>query len=561
MVRSLVKIFAFVLVLAGIFFISEKFFFRLDLTTEKRYSISENSKNMLRSLDKPIKVKIYLDGDLNSGFLRLRRATKEMLDEFSVYSGGDLDYEFINPSAAVDAKEREKNYEELEKRGMRGTMVYDSDGEGKSVQKILYPWAEFSYDGKTQPVCLLKKIAGNSGEQNLNASVESLEYELTDVLRILTSKEVRKVAFIEGHGEFDEPFVYDATLALSRYYQVDRGPIGNDPSVLDAYSAIIVAGPTAKYTEAEKFAIDQYIMKGGKVLWLVDGARISLDSLSTQSQTIGIINDVNLSDQLFTYGVRINPVLVQNVQCVLIPVNMARDGDQPKYEPAPWYYSPILLAAPDHPITRNLTPVKSEFISSVEFVGSDLELQRSMLLVTSTSSHIQNVPSIVSMDVINVEQNGQYFNVQNPVLVAVAEEGIFPSVFKNRLVPEGVRVSDKPLTKSKPTKMIVVADGDIIRNDVQGRGESMAILPLGADKYMNQQFGNKDFVLNAINYLTDDDGWMSLRNREIKLRLLNKPEIKGMRTFWQTVNVLLPLVVLGLAGIALCFVRKRKYTH
>ncbi|MBO4806176.1 MAG: gliding motility-associated ABC transporter substrate-binding protein GldG [Paludibacteraceae bacterium] len=560
MAKKIVHIVLLILSTVALYFISEKFFFRLDLTSEKRYSISDNTKRLLEGLEKPLNIKIYLDGDLNPGFLRLKRATKEMLDEFSAYCGSDIDYEFINPSSGATNAEREKNYTELEKRGMRGTMVYDRDNEGKAIQKIIYPWAEINYDGKTLPVCLLKNVAGNSGEENLNISIENLEFGLTDVIRMLYNREVQKIAFIEGHGEFPEPLVYDASQGLSHYYQVDRGSITNDVNILDGYKAIIIAGPESKFTEQEKYVIDQYIMKGGKVLWLLDGSRISLDSLSTNSQTIGIINEVNLEDQLFTYGVRINPVLVQNVQCALVPVNMAREGDQPKYEPSSWYYSPLLMTSPEHPATRNLTPVKSEFTSSIDFVGSELNVKREVLLATSPGSHIQSVPSIVSMDVINVEKNAQYFNISSRIFVGVAEEGIFPSVFRNRLIPEGIQTKEKTLTESKPTKMVFVADADIIRNDVQGSGENMNILPLGFDRYMNQQFGNKDFILNAVNYLTDDDGWMELRNREIKLRLLHKPSVIGLRTFWQTANMVSPLLLLGLFGGIFLFIRKRKYT-
>ena len=560
MAKKIAHIVILILSIVALYFISEKCFFRLDLTSEKRYSISDNTERLLEGLEKPLDIKIYLDGDLNPGFLRLKRATKEMLDEFSAYCGSEIEYEFINPSSGATNAEREKKYAELEKRGMRGTMVYDRDNEGKAIQKIIYPWAEISYDGKTLPVCLLKNVAGNSGEENLNISIENLEFGLTDVIRMLYNREVQKIAFIEGHGEFPEPLVYDASQGLSHYYQVDRGSITNDVNILDGYKAIIIAGPESKFTEQEKYVIDQYIMKGGKVLWLLDGSRISLDSLSTNSQTIGIINEVNLEDQLFTYGVRINPVLVQNVQCALVPVNMAREGDQPKYEPSSWYYSPLLMTSPEHPATRNLTPVKSEFTSSIDFVGSELNVKREVLLATSPGSHIQSVPSIVSMDVINVEKNAQYFNISSRIFVGVAEEGIFPSVFRNRLIPEGIQTKEKTLTESKPTKMVFVADADIIRNDVQGSGENMNILPLGFDRYMNQQFGNKDFILNAVNYLTDDDGWMELRNREIKLRLLHKPSVIGLRTFWQTANMVFPLLLLGLFGGIFLFIRKRKYT-
>lgn len=559
MIKKSIHIILFIIAVIAVYFISERHFFRIDLTSEKRYSLSDNTKNLLGTLDEELEVKVYLDGDLNAGFLRLRKATKEMLDEFDAYAGKRVRYSFENPSAGATNEERDKKYEELEKRGMRGILVHDRDQEGQAMQKVVFPWIEILYKGKNRPVNLLKNVPDKSGEENLNTSIETLEYEITDALRLMTTKQVPKVAFLEGHGEWVQPLVYDMTQALSHYYQVDRGAISDDPSILNDYKALIIAGPTEDFPEKDKYVIDQYIMKGGKVLWLVDGARISLDSLSTASQTIGIENKLNLSDQLFNYGVRINADLVQDVQCLLIPVNTARMGDQPKYEPMPWYYSPLALATPIHPISKNLAPVKTEFVSSIDFVNEEMDVKKTPLLVTSTGTHVQNIPSVVSMDVINVEKNGYYFNKHNIILGAVLE-GVFPSVFKNRMVPQGVTTSDPMLTESKPTKMVVIADGDVIRNDVQGKGENMNILPLGYDRYMNQQFSNKELLLNAVNYLTDDDGWMALRSREIKLRLLNKPAIIGQRTFWQIANIALPLVLLGLFGVCFNFIRKKRYT-
>lgn len=559
MIKKSLHIILFIAAIVAIYFVSERYFFRIDLTSEKRYSLSDNTKNLLKSMDKELDVTVYLDGDLNAGFLRLRKATKEMLDEFDAYAGSKVRYTFDNPSAGATNEERDKKYEELEKRGMRGILVHDRDQEGQAMQKVVFPWMEISYNGKKRVVNLLKNIPDKSGEENLNTSIETLEYEITDAIRLMTTTDVPKVAFLEGHGEWVQPLVYDMSQELSRYYQVDRGAITDDPAILDNYKAIIVAAPTEKFSEKDKYALDQYIMKGGKVLWLLDGARISLDSLSTASQTVGIENNVNLSDQLFNYGVRINADLVQDVQCLLIPVNTARMGDQPKYEPMPWYYSPLALAVPAHPISKNLAPVKTEFASSIDFVNEELNVKKTPLLVTSTGTHVQNVPSIVSMEVVNIEKNGYYFNRRNLIVGSILE-GVFPSAFTNRMVPEGIRSAERTITESKPTKMVVIADGDVIRNDVQGKGENMNVLPLGYDRYMNQQFGNKEFLLNAVNYLTDDDGWMSLRSREIKLRLLNKPAIIGQRTFWQVINVVLPLVVLGLFGLAFNFVRKRRYT-
>lgn len=559
MIKRSIHIILFVVAVIAVYFISERYFFRIDLTSEKRYSLSDNTKKLLRSMDKELAVTVYLDGDLNAGFLRLRKATKEMLDEFDAYAGAKVRYTFDNPSAGATNEERDKKYESLEKRGMRGILVHDRDQEGQAMQKVVYPWIEISYNGKTRPVNLLKNVPDKSGEENLNTSIETLEYEITDAIRLMTTTDIPKVAFLEGHGEWTQPLVYDMSQELSRYYQVDRGAITDDPAILDNYKAIIVAGPTEKFSEKDKYALDQYIMKGGKVLWLLDGARISLDSLSTASQTVGIENNVNLGDQLFNYGVRINADLVQDVQCLLIPVNTARMGDQPKYEPMPWYYSPLALTVPVHPISKNLAPVKTEFVSSIDFVNNEMDVKKTPLLVTSTGTHVQNVPSIVSMDVVGVEKNGYYFNRHN-LMVGSVLEGVFPSAFKNRMIPEGIKTTEKSISESKPTKMVVIADGDVIRNDVQGKGENMNILPLGYDRYMNQQFGNKEFLLNAVNYLTDDDGWMALRSREIKLRLLNKPAIIGQRTFWQVTNVLLPLLLVGIFGLIFNFIRKRRYT-
>jgi ABC-2 type transport system permease protein len=557
--KKIVHIVVFVVSVLALNYFSEKFFFRVDLTSEKRYSLSENTKHLLSELDEDLVVTIYLDGDLNSGFLRLRKATKELFEEFRAYAGEDVVYQFVNPSSAVTNSARDKKYEELEKKGMRGILVHDKTQEGESSQKVVFPWVELSYKGKNRVVNLLKNIPQRSGEENLNSSIETLEYEITDALRILTTVEIPKVAFLEGHGELAEPFVYDISRILSKYYQVDRGAIIDNPEALFGYEALIVAAPTTTFSEKDKYALDQYIMQGGKVLWLIDGAKISLDSLSTASQTVGVENDLNLSDQLFKYGVRINADLVQDVQCVLIPVNMSRLGDAPKYEPMPWYYSPLVLAVPTHSVSKNLSPVKTEFVSSLSFVNPDLPVKKTPLLVTSTGTHIQNIPSIVSMDVINVEKNGYYFNTRNAIVGAVLE-GEFPSVFTNRMMPEGIKTEHKFLSQSKPTKMIVVADGDIIRNDIQGYGQNMNVLPLGYDRYMNQQFGNSDFILNAVNYLTDDDGWMELRSREIKLRLLNRPAVIGQRTFWQMINVLLPLFFLAVFAALFLLIRKRKYT-
>ncbi|MCQ2233210.1 MAG: gliding motility-associated ABC transporter substrate-binding protein GldG [Paludibacteraceae bacterium] len=540
--------------------------FRWDVTSEKRYSVSENTQELMEQLKGEYDVKIYLDGDLSAGFLRLRKSTKEMLEEFQAYSDAGINIIFENPTQGKDEEAQNKHYEELEQKGLRILLDNeDKNDEGQRIERLVCPWVTVSQrsseNKKTRSVnvCLYKEQDGASREECLVNSEANLEYALTDAFRQLANTKVSKIAFIEGHGEKPDALTYDIEKELSHYYQIDKGQPGNCPDSLFSYKAIIVAGPTSSFSEVEKFVLDQYIMNGGKVLWLIDGVRISLDSLRTQSATIGIANDVNLQDMLFRYGARIEPVLVQDVQCVKAPVNTARENEAPKWKPMPWYYSPLLLTAPNHPITKNVTPVKSEFTSGINFVGKDdKDVKKYILLVTSTSSHVQQMPGMVSMNIVNVEQNGQYFNAAN-IPVAVAMEGHFTSVYKNRMIPKGVYTDQMFSDKSYTTKMIIVANSSVICNEVTpGQNGGMNIVPLGYDRYEGRQYGNKDFILNCVNYLTDDKGWMDLRARELQLRLLNVPATK-MKTFWKSVNIFFPLIVLGLFGAAFLFIRKKKY--
>ncbi|MFT3752118.1 MAG: Gldg family protein [Paludibacter sp.] len=318
-------------------------------------AFSYQSKSLMSSIGNPLEVTVYLDGELNPGFLRLKKSTAELLDELSVYSTKAINVTYINPSLADSPEERDRKYNELASRGLTPTAVYERDKEGKSIQKVIFPWIEISYNGRKVAVCLLKNILGNSGDENLNISIENLEFEITDGIRRVVNTEVKKIAFIEGHGELSERETYDICKSLSRYFQIDRGVLGNDASILKDYKAIIIAKPTQPFSESDKFIIDQYIMNGGNVLWLIDGVRIAKENLSTIGLSPAMELDVNLSDQLFRYGIRINPVLLQDVQCVSVPVNIAPKNATPQFEPSPWYYAPLLLTSPEHTVTRNIT--------------------------------------------------------------------------------------------------------------------------------------------------------------------------------------------------------------
>ena len=547
------------LAIAGLALLSVFFFFRIDLTSEKRYSISQPTKTLLKKANAPLEVSIYLDGDLNPGFTRLKNSTKSLLDEMSVYAAEGIDMEFINPSTAATQAEREQKYLELEAEGMTPTAIYERDKEGKSIQKIVFPWVKMTYGNKTVVVNLLKNIRGLQGEENLNISIENLEFEITDGIRRLINSQVSKIAFIEGHGELNEAETYDISKVLSRYFQIDRGTLATDATILAEYKAIIIAKPTQPFSESDKYIIDQYIMNGGKVLWLMDGVRVSMENLSTTGISPAIALDLNLDDLLFKYGIRIQPVLLQDVQCASVPVNIAPEGAQPQFEPTPWFFAPLLLTSSQHPISKNITEVRSEFVSTIEVVGENNNTKASLLLATSDNTHVFSTPASIDLSETHDTKDKNYFNMSY-MPVSVLMEGEFESNFANRMRPKEITNAFPLLKKSLKTRQIFVADGDIIRNETNGIASDSTTLPLGFDRYMNQQFGNRDFIANAVLYLTDDEGWIDLRSRSLKLRLLNKQLVNNERMTIQLVSILTPLLLLAIFAVLYNILRKRKYT-
>lgn len=534
-------------------FLSANLFFRIDLTSDKRHSVSQPTKQLMAGLNEEVEVTIYLDGDMNSGFLRLKRSVAELLDELSIYAPEGITYSFTNPTS-LPQEEQKQLMQLFAENGISPTTIYERNRDGKSVQRLLFPWLKISYGDKQQWVSLLKNIKGNSGEENLNISIESLEFQLTDALRLLTQKEIQKIAFIEGHGELSDYNTWDISLALSRYFQIDRGVLGTDASVLDDYKAIIIAAPTQPFSEKDKYIIDQYIMRGGRVLWLIDGVRLDENSLSTTGMSPTIPMDVNLTDMLFRYGVRVNPMIVQDQQCLLVPVNVASSGEPAHFEPMPWYFAPLLLTSPNHPVSRNLPQVTGTFVSCLDMVGQNDNLRRDVLLATSNATHIISAPAAINVE--EIELTPDYFNLAY-VPVAVALDGVFPSLFAHRLMPQNITNAPAKLKESVPTKQIVMASGSFISNDIQD-GQP---LPVGYDRYTQTQFGNRDFFVNALLYLTDDQGWINLRNKQLKIRLINKNIATNARLPLQLVNVGMPLLLLAIFGGVFLWMRRRVYRH
>ena len=526
---------------------------RLDLTAEKRHSISESTKNLLENQENGVKVDVYLDGDMNVGFLRLKKSVAYLLDEMDRYAAVGLNVEFSDPlKEATSEKTRNQIMAKMQRKGLQPTMVHDYDNSGNTLQKVIFPWAVFFHAGDTITVPLLQNIAGRSGDENLNSSIENLEYAFTDALRILTQKEVVKVAFLEGHGEAEEHFVYSLTEGLSRYYQVDRGVLGSDPNILNDYKVVIIAEPQTAFSESDKYILDQYIMRGGRVIWLLDG-------VATNGE-VGKPNDLNLTDQLFTYGVRIQPMMLLDIQCATVPINTSLEGQEPNFAPMPWYYSPLLMTLPSHAITRNIAPVKAEFSSYVEKVGENDSVSGTVLLCSSSKTALEKAPMQLSADIVNLSPESPYF-AYSYMPVAVLLEGKFKSVYANRLAPEGVVTAGvKPIKQSENTKMIVVADGSIALNSLQGFASGYEPLPLGYDKYMKVQFGNNDFMLNAVNYLADDGDWMQLRNKKISLRMLDKEKVAKNGDFWKWFCMTVPVLLLIIISLIFQFVRKNQNT-
>lgn len=510
---------------------------RWDMTDDKRYSISVPTQQLLKELQAPLQVSILLDGELNAGFLRLKRATEEMVSEIGVYAGNGVEM--------VVAKQQDMA-------NLEPTVIHERTHKGQTAQTTIYPYALVKYGKRTKVVSLLKNQRGVSGEENLNRSIENLEYAFVEAIRSLTQKEVKKVAFLEGHGELDERYVYDLTQALAQYYQVDRGVLGLEVGVLDDYQVVIIADPQEAFSETDKYILDQYLMQGGRILWVVNGVRFSDDYLSSQGATPIVALDLNINDMLFRYGARINHVLVQDLQCLPVPVDVSKDAAQPNWQPMPWTYAPLLLTSQTSPVTRNVAQVNAALASSVDMVGGEDGIHKEVLLATSSNSKTTGVPARVDLSFgVEDEQSFRYTFIP----VALSLEGVFTSLYAYQLPPKQI-VNQHPTRKqSVLTRQIVVAAGSAIRNEwQQGRP-----LPLGYDRYTQMQFGNRDFMVNAVLYLADEEGWMNLRQKEIRLRMINDQRARQSRVTAQVVSIVIPLLILGCLGITFTWIRRRKY--
>ena len=547
-------------------------FTRFDLTSEKRYTLSPTTKEILNDLNDYVYFKVYLEGDFPAGFKKLRRETKEMLDEFRAYSKF-IDYEFINPSESADAAERNETYKQLYQAGLNPTDVVVKNRDGSSKQMVIWPGALVSYRNNTEiAIDLLENQIGQSSEQALNASMQNLEFRLIDAVKKVIRLQKPNIAFIEGHGELSEQEVHDIAQTLAQNYNVVRleieGKIDalmhrtqdeeSDVKAFPSYDAIIIAKPTQPFDERDKFLIDQYIMHGGKVLWMVEPVYATMDSLQSQESTIGLEQDLNLDDMLFKYGVRLNRDLLLDLTCASLPIRTGQVAGQAQLEFFRWYYFPLLQAASEHPMVRNMNAIKADFVSSMVATTSANDIEQVPLLKTSDYTKVSGTPVFITLAMLRQAPDKRMFSSKGKN-VAYLLKGSFPSLYANR-IPQEIAEDNGTnfMEESVPTAMIVVADGDIIRNQIDIKTRKP--LPLGFDQYTQNTYANKEFIENAIGYLVEGEGMIDIRSRELKVRLLDDTKINRERTKWQVVNTLLPIAVIIALGFVMAFIRKKKYS-
>ena len=564
-----------VIVLANI--IGSFIYTRIDLTSEKRYTLSNTSKEILKKLDDYVYFRVYLEGEFPAGFKKLRKETKEMLDEFRAYSKF-IDYEFINPSESNDQAERQETYKLLWQSGLNYYTETVQTNNGLQ-QIIIWPGVILSYRENELPIDLLSGQSGQSQETVLNNSAQDLEYKLISAIKEVSTIVKPNIAFVDGHGELSDLEVYDIANSLSAKFNIKRTTLneqlnslmkrdlGQDSSIRikPAYDAIIIAKPTKAFSEKNKFIIDQYIMYGGKVMWLLDAVNASMDSLQSAESTMGLAQNLNLDDQLFKYGIKLNRNLLLAYPCAQIGL-VTGQGNNLQSTLLPWYYFPLLSPASEHPIVRNLEAVKSDFVSSLEPTTSAPEIQKIPLLKTSDYTKVSSAPVYISLDILNQRPDASMFP-QKGMTTAFLLNGTFTSLYENRM-PESITESAEIGFKSKsvPTSMIVISDGDIIRNQLaqldyakKNNKRIGSPLPLGYDQYTNITYGNKQFIDNAVTYLIEGEGLINVRSRELKIRLLDINKVNGNQMMWQIINVILPSAIMIVLGIILAILRKKKY--
>jgi ABC-2 type transport system permease protein len=540
-------------------------FSRIDLTSEKRYSLSEATINLLQSFDDVLLLKIYLEGDFPAGFQRLQLETQQMLDEFRAYNP-NVQYSFIDPTDNPTEEETNSLFQQLQFKGLKPYQLSVNQEGGSSV-KTIFPGAILTYGDSEMPALLLKDQIGAPPEQQINSSIESLEFSIANAIRSLVQSEKPLVGFLQGHEELNPRDLADLAKELSANYEVDlfnirefKGDstqqdlsLAQQQRRLNRFDALIIAKPQKAFTDLDKYLLDQFIMNGGKTIWLLDGAEASMDSLSQKAQfmCLPLFDRLKLNDLLFKYGVRLNTDLV---------VDMVAAGVNDQRQVRPWIYFPMVLSQSKHPIAKDLNAVWMQFASSLDTVIAK-GIRKKILLRSSPYSARRATPHVISLGDLYEPPPRERFT-EKGIPLAILLEGKFQSLYKNRVQP---RENGEPLklrAESPENQILVVADGDLAKNQMNVVNPNIpngAPLPLGYDQFTGTQYGNKDFIVNAVDFMLDESGLIEIRSRELKIRLLDLNRAKKQRLQWQLVNTLVPAFTVLLLALLNYYWRRRKY--
>lgn len=548
-------VFAIILVVN---FLGSMYYQRFDLTEEKRYSLSTPTKAFLNNLDDIVSVQVFLTGGgLPSGLKELEHSTDDILNEFKAYAGTNFDYEFINVND-YDKETKSNVIEFLKKQGLSpiNLQVVEND---ENIQKVIFPGAIIKYKGRMLSTILLENQIGKNQFEIINNSIALLEYKFANAIQKLKRNKQPHVAFTQGNGELDQLEIGSLLTSMSQnFFKVEGINLANEYQVNPEIDILVIAKPTIPFTEKDKYKLDQFVMNGGKVIWALEGMSADMDSLKGQEFFMAKNKDVNLGDQLFKYGVRINEDLIQDLQNTPISLVTGELNGQPQLQNFPWLFNPIMFSSEKHGIVKNLEPVKSSFVSTLDTIRTK-GVKKTYLLTSSQYSKAQMNPVRVFLGLIQDQPNPANFK-QSYLPTAVLLEGKFTSVFKGRLTEKYLESIDTVKNmqfrvESKSTKMIVISDGDLFKNEIE-KGKP---LPLGYDRNSKRNFGNKTFIINCLEYLVDEDNLIETRNKEIRLRQLDPIKVQKESGFWQQINLVLPSLLVAIFGLLFFFVRKKKF--
>jgi gliding-associated putative ABC transporter substrate-binding component GldG len=544
--RALRTFFIGIAAIVALNLLAQYFVIRIDLTEDKRYSIAPQTQQLLKELEGPVFIQVYLHGDdLPADFRRLRRSIEELLEEFRVYGGSNIQYRFIDPQSVEPAEARDSLIQYLAAHGVLPTNVFVRE-EGKRVEKLLFPGAIVSYGNKYTSLSLLQgdqRATLARPQEIINHSIENMEYEFASAIYQLTLKKKKKIAYIYGHRELTPPEVDDLNQSLSRFFQIYG--IRLQEVSLDTLDALIIAKPQTAFSEEEKYLIDQYVMKGGSVLFFLDAVEVREDSINTPQGAVSLAYDHQLIDLLFRYGIRYNYELIEDLNCGVLGLIIGQMAGKPQMEFLPWRYYPVFYNFFPHPVTKNLNAILGRYVCTLDTVKAE-GVKKVPLIASSPKTKVLDIPFVIHYNEARLDPDPDLFN-DGARTVAYLLEGRFRSLYQNRILPSDPRAKTFIAESQKPTRIFVCADGDLIRNEVNWQKKQ--VLPLGYDRNTGVTFDNKRFVVNLLHYMLDDKQLILARNKEVRLRYLNKDRVQEERTFWQAFNLYMPLLLTLMLGV------------